>query len=223
MLKKFLLKYNYPQFLFGKQIRKRLNSLGNNYKIIIDCPCGNGETSFQLSKIASAKIIAADISEEAIKNAKQNFSTSNIQFLVSDIGSVIKTNPNYDAFCLINSLFLFDEAEKILSALKESMTPSKTKLLIIIPNTEGKNFKWFQKQNTNENKFIIPAKEIRTVFEKRNFKVEQIESIAFAHHFNRSDIKLFSVFWSLYLLFLNKIQTAFKIGEPNYFLITLSV
>ncbi len=223
MLKRFLLRYNYPQFLFGKHIIRFIKRNVKDCKLIIDCPCGNGEIAGHLSELITANVIAADISDEAIKNAQENFHQQNIRFINKDIETVLKTELNYDVFCIVNSLFLFEEADKILLAIKESMKPSKTKLILIIPNTEGKNFKWFQSKFPGQNKFQIPKHEIDSYFTTRGFKVEKIKSMVFTHHFNRKDIKFLSLSWSLYLIALNVIQTLFRIGKPNYFLIALSV
>jgi 2-polyprenyl-3-methyl-5-hydroxy-6-metoxy-1,4-benzoquinol methylase len=222
MLKKKLLKYNYPQIVFARQIFKYLNSSGKHLKTIIDCPCGNGETSFNISKLTDAQVIAADISSESISCCKKNFSATNLNYEVSTIESVLNFHKEFDAFCIINSLFLLENYDAILKMLSENVNENKAQVIIIIPNTAGKNFKWFQSQNTNENKLVIKENEIETFFSKHHFKVQLIKPICFAHHYSRKDVKLFSVFWSIYLNLINNIQTALKIGKANYFLIALS-
>jgi 2-polyprenyl-3-methyl-5-hydroxy-6-metoxy-1,4-benzoquinol methylase len=221
MLKRTLLKYNYPQSVFADIIAVYLNRL-ISAEIIIDCPCGNGETSFGLAKFTDAQVIGADISDEAIAKAKANFSYPKLSFEVSTIESVLNTHKKFDAFCIINSLFLLDNYDAILKQLKESAKANNAIVFIIIPNTEGKNFKWFQSQNTNENKLVIKENEIEPFFSKYGFKTESVNLICYTHHYNRTDIKLFSVFWSVYLNFLNRIQTFLKIGKANYFLIALT-
>lgn len=217
-----LLKYNYPQISFAKQIAAYLLHSGKPIQTIIDCPCGNGETSFNIARLTNAKVIAADISEDSIQRAKTNFSQPNIYFSVNTIESVLDSQKQYDAFCIINSLFLLDNYDGILKSLKETAAINQAKVLIIIPNTEGKNFKWFQSQHTGENKLVLKQNEIEPFFSKYGFKAELIKPICYTHHYNRKDIKLFSVFWSLYLSVLNQIQTFFKIGKANYFLIALT-
>ena len=222
MLKRFLLRYNYPQFLFGKQIVRFVKRHVKDCKLIIDCPCGNGEIAGHLSQLNMVNIIGADISEDAIKNAQENFHDQNIRFIAKGIDTVLKTDLNYDVFCIVNSLFLFDEADKILQNLKQSMKPGKSKLIVIIPNTEGQNFQWFQNKFPGQNKFQINKHEIDNYFTSRGFKIEKVKSLAYTHHFNRKDIKLFSLFWSIYLNVLNVLQTLFRIGKPNYYFIALS-
>lgn len=217
-----LLRYNYPQIVFGKQIADYLLRSGNSFNTIIDCPCGNGETAWYIARLIHSKVIAADISEEAIQNAKRNFSGAVTNYFVKDIETILATEKEFDAFCIINSLFLLENHDNILRSLKESITANHAPLLLIIPNTEGKNFKWFQSQNTNENKLVIKESEIESFFAKYGFKTNTIKPICYTHHYNRKDVKLFSVFWSVYLNFLNNIQTFLKIGKPNYFLIALN-
>jgi 2-polyprenyl-3-methyl-5-hydroxy-6-metoxy-1,4-benzoquinol methylase len=217
-----LLKYNYPQVVFGKQIANYLLKTGKSFNTIVDCPCGNGETSWYIAKITHSKIIAADISSEAIARAQLNFAGVGIRYQTKDIRSVLASEKEFDAFCIINSLFLLGDYDNILRSLKESVAANDAQLLVIIPNTVGKNFRWFQTQNKTDNKLIIEEREIKWFFEKYGFKTNFIKPICYTHHYNRTDVKLFSVFWSVYLNILNIIQTTFKIGKPNYFLIALN-
>jgi hypothetical protein len=119
-------------------------------------------------------------------------------------------------------LFLFENASDLLKALLAALKKQHAHLLLIIPNTEGKNFKWFQSAYGGQNKFIIEENSIRTFFTGMRFKVKDVLPLAFTHHFNRSDVRLFSRRWVFYLNFLNRFQSKFKIGKPNYFLVALS-
>jgi 2-polyprenyl-3-methyl-5-hydroxy-6-metoxy-1,4-benzoquinol methylase len=214
---KGFLQYNYPQIIFAKQISGYLLNNKTALNTIIDCPCGNGETSYNIAKFTGAAIIGADLSPEAIQKAKMNFSLPQLSFEVNTIESVLNTHQQFDAFCLINSLFLLEAYDHILKQLKQTISANKAQLLIIIPNTEGKNFQWFQAQNTNENKLIIKEPEIESFFKGYGFTVNVIKPICYTHHYNRTDIRLLSVFWSLYLNFLNRIQTFAKIGKAKLF------
>ena len=222
MLKRLLLKYNYPQIVFAREILKHLRNSGKPLNTIIDCPCGNGETSFNIAKATNAKVIAADISSDSIKRCKTNFHASGLTYEVNTIENVIGSQKQFDVFCIINSLFLLENYDSVLKSLQKSSTLNKAQVLIIIPNTEGKNFKWFQSQNTNENKLVVKESEIESFFNGYGFKTEFIKPICYTHHYNRTDIKLFSVFWSFYLNFLNTLQSSLKIGKANYFLIALT-
>lgn len=217
-MSKGLLKYNYPQIVFAKEIASCLLKPNT----VIDCPCGNGETAYNIAEFTNSNVIAADISSDSIQKAKVNFSHPKVEYSVNTIESVLSSQKQFDAFCIINSLFLLDNYDTILKNLKESISANKAQALIIIPNTEGKNFKWFQSQGTNENKLILTQNEIEPFFTKYGFKTTLIKPICYTHHYNRTDVKLFSVFWSIYLSFLNRNQTFFKIGKANYFLIALT-
>jgi 2-polyprenyl-3-methyl-5-hydroxy-6-metoxy-1,4-benzoquinol methylase len=220
MIKKFLLKYNYPQIVFGKQIVNYIRASGKPHSVIIDCPCGNGETSWHLSRLG--KVIAADISEKSIENARRNFSNPDISFSQRTIEAVLAEEKKFDVFCLINSLFLLDNYDQILRSLQLQITANKAMLILVIPNTKGRNFTWFQSKDDQTNKLLIEEPKIRSFFETYGFNVQYIQPICYAHHYGRKDAKLFSVFWSLYLIFLNRIQSMLKYGKPNYFLIALS-
>ncbi len=217
---KGLLKYNYPQLVFAGQIASLLKH--NSPSLIIDCPCGNGETSYNLQKLTRAKVLAFDISEESINRANKNFVAHRLNYETSTIENVLDKQKQFDVFCIINSLFLLENYDSVLKSLHKSAALNKAQVLIIIPNTEGKNFKWFQSQNTNENKLVLKESEIESFFHGYGFRTELIKPICYTHHYNRTDIKLFSVFWSFYLNFLNTIQSFFKIGKANYFLIALT-
>ncbi|MBK7667516.1 MAG: hypothetical protein IPJ32_09375 [Sphingobacteriaceae bacterium] len=123
---------------------------------------------------------------------------------------------------IINSLFLLEAYDSILKSLHQSVSSNKAYLLVIIPNTEGRNFKWFQSQGTNENKLVLKENEIESFFAGYGFKTKLIKPICYTHHYNRTDVKLFSIFWAVYLNILKRIQTFLKIGTANYFLIALT-
>jgi SAM-dependent methyltransferase len=222
-LRNYLLRFNYPQIAFAGTIRRYLQSLENYPNLIVDCPCGNGETAFHLSRTGPVKVYAADLSTEAIESAKQHFSNEKISFICESIQKTLTSIHTECVFCIINSLFLLPDAEGILRDLKTQMPLKITKLLLIIPNTEGKNFKWFQQHNNAENKLVIPAANIHSFFQSRGFKVERIEPIVYVRHFNRKELRFLSIFWSSYLNILNSAQSFLKIGKPNYFFIALSV
>ncbi|MBK7667515.1 MAG: class I SAM-dependent methyltransferase [Sphingobacteriaceae bacterium] len=97
-MSKWLLKYNYPQLVFAKQISGYLLKSGKSIGTIIDCPCGNGETAWQIAKLTQAKVIAADISVESIQRAQQHFSGAGIRYEACTIEHVLNTEKQFDAF-----------------------------------------------------------------------------------------------------------------------------
>ncbi|MES2133082.1 MAG: class I SAM-dependent methyltransferase [Bacteroidota bacterium] len=222
-MKHWLSEFIYPQCVFGKELVSYIDQNLSETKLIIDCPCGNGETTHHLSKATGASVLGIDLSSESIKTAKNNYKGTNISFMCADIKESVAFIKSNSTYCLINSLFLFDNASEILILLQQKLKEvSNSKLIIIVPNTKGKNFVWFQKKHPNENKFILEYEEFQAFFEKMNFKVNQIKPICYTHHFNRTDTRFLSLFWGIYLNFLNSLQTILKIGKPNYFFIALS-
>ncbi len=56
-------------------------------KIVLDIACGEGYGSFYLSRVAK-KVYGIDISEEAIRHAKNKYSEENINFIVGDVSKI---------------------------------------------------------------------------------------------------------------------------------------
>lgn len=67
----FLSRYSYPQKDFASAI---INSINQPISLLVDAPCGNGETTQLFLKKINCKIIGADISEKFIRYAKNNYS-----------------------------------------------------------------------------------------------------------------------------------------------------
>jgi len=210
----------YPQNIFAKSILKKIEA-PDSIKILIDAPCGNGETSYLFSRNKKLKVLAFDIDAGSIQTAKRRFKANNLEFNQAGIFEVIKGCDSVNYFCIINSLFLLPQPEKILEEIRDLMN-ANAQLYIIVPNTKGKNFKHFSRDNNEVNKLILSEEELTPYFSKLNFKINGITSIAFTHNYGRKDVKLFSIFSHFYLTFLNVFQTLFKLGQPNYFLISLN-
>jgi 2-polyprenyl-3-methyl-5-hydroxy-6-metoxy-1,4-benzoquinol methylase len=215
---KFLSRHFYPQTVFVSSIKKYINI--SSQGLLIDSPCGNGETSWGFATNKHLSVFGYDIDEVSIETAQSRFNAPNLRFKACDIFEAISLHNNVDYFCIINSLFLLPDPKRIIEAVKNSLNDNGI-LFVIIPNIEGKNFKWFSSNGNQVNKLILAKNEITPYFNSFGLKVKCIESIVFTNNYGRKDIKLFSVFSHFYLSLLNKIQTFFKIGQPNYFLIVI--
>src|SRR5690606_1437872 len=115
----------YPQFVFSREIRKKLiqkSANGNSVNSVLDCPCGSGITTFNLAKwFPRVNFIGVDLDKEAISFAKSNNYLENLNFFHDDILKYLKKSPSFNIICLINSLFLFEDPLKIMSQLRESL------------------------------------------------------------------------------------------------------
>ena len=112
-IKKFIKIYKYPQREFSaaiiKDIKKK-NIIGE----LLDCPCGTGETSYHFSNISDKiNVTAIDIDINQIELGKKNFG-ENITFKIQPIISALRSK-KYSIICIINSLFLFENAKEVLN------------------------------------------------------------------------------------------------------------
>ena len=215
-------RFIYPQYVFSKEIKRLLKTRKVNYpRSIIDCPCGSGITTYNLAKwFPKDKFYGVDLDLEAINSAQSSFKFPNLQFEHNDIFDFLETAQKVDVICLINSLFLFENPQKLLEKLKEKIVHGG-KMFVIIPNIEGKNFNIFQEKYPEVNKFTIKNLEIDAFFEHLDFQVHSVTPICFVHHFGRIEAKFLRFLFNPYLILIEKLNKFFKIQSANYFLVEL--
>jgi len=216
---KYLQRFSYPQGEYISAIKPFINQ--SDKAVLIDAPCGRGATSWHLSAIKNLEVFGYDIGEKPIEIAKDSFSRSNLHFAVADIHNVIAKHVGMQYFCIINSLFLLPETDKILENIRGALK-NEGKLFLVVPNIHTDNFKWFQKNYPEVNKFTIADSEFDSYFSSRGWSIQKVSPIVYARSFNRKDVKYFFVFAPLYLKALNFIQTLLRVGKPNYFMLALS-
>lgn len=215
----YIAKHIYPQTTFAKAILCQINK--NETCTILDAPCGNGETSLHLATLKNAKVNGYDISTEAIHSAQKNFAAPNLTYRILDIHTALNLHNNVNYICIINSLFLLPNPETLVTSAYNALAKGG-KLFIIIPNTEGKNYTYFKQSGQDYiNTLVLNYNEINNWFNALSTPISSVIPIAYAHHYNRKDTKFMSVLSHFYLEVINYIQTKLKIGQPNYFLITL--
>ncbi len=221
MIKSTIIKYIsrnfYPQNVFANAIIKELGMFDME-KLLIDAPCGNGETSWHFSKVKNLNILAIDNDGQSMKQARYNFNSAKIKFIIGDIIEETRKLEKIDFYCIINSLFLLSEVEELMFNIRLKLN-SNGKLFVIVPNVYGKNYNWFDSRNLNFNKLALKKEEFSEFFKKFNYKVKSVTPIAFAHHYGRFDTKFLSILSHFYLSLLNYFQTKLRIGSPNYYLI----
>jgi len=214
---KYFARYFYPQNIFANYIISELDQLDDE-KYLVDAPCGNGETSWHFSKRSKLNVIGVDNNEESIYRAKFNFNSNNLNYILGDIIEETNKLESFDYYCVINSLFLLNDVEVLLNNVYAKIN-EKGKLFVILPNIDGKNYKWFNLRNKNYNKLKLKKEEFAAYFNLFKFHVVKVNPIAYAHHYGRIDTKLLSIFSHFYLRILNYFQSILHIGSPNYFLI----
>ncbi|MBC7411572.1 MAG: class I SAM-dependent methyltransferase [Bacteroidia bacterium] len=218
-LDNYIAKHIYPQTIFARTIVAQIDK--KKLCTIIDVPCGNGETSWHLSALKNAKVNAYDIDEDSIHNAQKNFVSPNLAYATQDILTALTLHTSINYICIINSLFLLPYPETIVKNAYNTLAKGG-KLFILIPNTEGKNYLYFKQSGQDYiNTLVLNYNEINNWFNTLALPISSVIPIAYAHHYNRTDTKFMSALSHFYLEAVNYIQTKFKIGKPNYFLITL--
>jgi trans-aconitate methyltransferase len=218
--KKWLSQFYYPQYIFAQEILKYLPK--HEQSILVDCPCGNGETSFYFAKHTGLTVRGFDIDKKSIERAASMYRSRNLSFEVKDIQSVIAGTKEIKYYTLINSLFLLPDPDNILANLYNALNPGG-KVCVIVPNIKGKNYRNFIDDSRNQkiNGFELSPSELAKYFEKFNFEVLKIKEIVHAHFYGRNFLKKLSVFSHFYLLFSGHFNKLVK-RDGNYFLIVLS-
>jgi 2-polyprenyl-3-methyl-5-hydroxy-6-metoxy-1,4-benzoquinol methylase len=217
-LVKYLSRFSYPQCVFAASIKRNIKN--SSASVLIDTPCGTGVTSWRLSALNALNVYAYDISPDSIAMANARFKRNNLHFNALDIHAVALSHCNIKYFCIINSLFLLPEPDLLLQELKFSVSEDGA-LYIIVPNIKTPGFKLFQQENKNVNKFTLAENQFQAYFDSHGWKLLKIEPIVYAGSYRRWDLRLVSIFAPLYLNFLNFVQSLFKAGQPNYFLLIL--
>lgn len=213
----FLSRYSYPQKDFASAI---INSINQPISLLVDAPCGNGETTQLFLKKINCKIIGADISEKFIRYAKNNYSKK-IIFYQKDITTLISELNNVDAFCLINSIFLLPQPQNILKKIKNTLSLNG-KLYVIIPNVKSINYINFNSKNPSINNIQPNHNDFINYVEDLGYKFLNSEKLCFANIYGRTELKYFSIFSVFYLRFLSFLFKKITTKEPSYFLFIFS-
>ncbi len=218
-IRKTVAPYHYPQYIFARHIIKELTGK-NKLDVIVDAPCGNGETAFLIAKSLKRKVYAYDISEKCISTAKNNFKNCNVHFEQLDIINLGARHEKIDVWCIINSLFLFSNAEEILK-LAHNLLDEEGWLVLILPNIHSRNYRNFMALYGNVNAFTLQKDEFREYFIQRNFIIYRCCGIVYADFYGRKELKFLSVFAHFYLISLDYVKRFLNSGEPSYYLLIL--
>lgn len=220
-IKAYLRNKPYPQRLFFAEINRFLNRKYHNARDIIDIPCGQGHIAFLMAKYNKKYTVKGiDILNENIEFAKEYFQLKNLEYNVGDIFDELDCHSKYDAICIVNSMFCLPNNSKILENAYNSLKTSGC-LIMIIPNTKGKNYQNFMKYHNGEINVSSKSLEDFVAFVKEfKFDVLEVKKIAFTHVYGRKDLKFVPFIQSIYLNLLNAIESVFnRKKEPSYYFI----
>jgi len=217
---KRLAPYQYPQLLFAKAIIERIPRTEQQL-YIADCPCGNGEVAYHLSAAKHVSVTAVDIDVRSIATASHNFRRPNLQFKAADIFEFLSEKKAFDLICVVNSLFLLPDQEKLFKLLHGSLNGDAARLIIITPNPEGKNFKRFQEQHPGVNKNVLGKNALKEKASEMQFAISEITELEYAGYYGRRELRLLSVFAPFYLQILNFFAKLSRQKQGNYILYSL--
>lgn len=212
--------YQYPQYIFFSEISKLISSdnKSSNRQLGVDIPCGSGYTTHNLSQNNNLKWIGVDLDKKSVEYAKNNYQTERVLFEENDIFLKLNELKNVDVLCIINSIFLLPNHDKLFS-LVSSCLNTDGEVYFIIPNISSINYKNFVKDNPQVNCKEYDVKSLTEELKKYNLFTKAVKEICFANIYGRRDTKIMQRFAHHYLIALNYLMTAFKIRKPSYFLI----
>ncbi|MDH7463235.1 class I SAM-dependent methyltransferase [Chitinophagaceae bacterium 26-R-25] len=212
----------YPQHQFYKFIINNLPQ--KKYASIIDGPCGYGYITSQVAANADVKqAVGVDLGTDQISHAQRVYgkgAKGNLDFEKIEIHQFLSTQDSFDAYLLVNSIFLLPEPEKLLKAIHSKLS-SEGSLFVIIPNVHSKNFNNFQKIDPELNKLILTKEQAEKYFLDYGFKTEKIEPLTFSYFFGN---KLLPFTWKFRNLYLGTTSAINKVlgRKSNYWGFVLS-
>src|ERR1019366_2145761 len=80
---------------------------------------------------------------------------------------------------------LLPEPERILKEISNTISDNGT-LFVIVPNTEGLNFLWFEAHHKGINKLILKEKDLQSYFNVHGWVLAEKVPLIFAHTFGRN-------------------------------------
>ncbi|TRX60129.1 methyltransferase domain-containing protein [Fulvivirga sp. M361] len=138
---------------------KRLKFITENLKWIqpenakiLDVGCGNGNMSIQLGMLGY-NVLGVDISEKAIKKAKETNTQPNVDFKVISAEDLVAEGTKYDAIICSEVLEHLDNPSALLHTINEILKDNGS-LVVTVPNGNGpretlmtKPMQWMQRND----------------------------------------------------------------------------
>jgi len=211
----------YPQYIFSTEILKLVGKTKLSiYKTGVDIPCGTGYTTHFLSKGNEVNWFGADLDKSSIEFAKRKFSTKKTVFQIHDIFTKLQELKKVDILCIINSIFLLPDHDKLFNLVSSCLDADK-EAYFIIPNINSKNYRSFIEKNPRVNINEYKIDELTKALEKFDLITQAVKGICYANIYGRKEIRFMSRLAPYYLIALNYFMTFWKIGTPSYFLVKI--
>jgi 2-polyprenyl-3-methyl-5-hydroxy-6-metoxy-1,4-benzoquinol methylase len=181
-----------------------------NNKTVLDIACGIGWGSYLISKSGALKCIGADISQIAINTAKENFISSNLEFVLSDENEIPLRN---DTFDVVVSFETFEHLPNVDIFFEEIKRVSKNNAICFISTP---NRTLFNKNGVNipQNPFHYKEylrDEVVTILKKYGF--ELVEYLGQYNTNDKYEIERYRKFIANYWM-LNRFSLKFgKLGR----------
>lgn len=112
------------RYLFGRQFAGQ--------KTVLDLGCGSGYGAALIAEVA-AKVIGLDVSTEAVQYARENFSASDLHYMVTDGESLALASGSFDLVLCFEVIEHLTDQESLLQEIRRVLKP-KGILVISTPN-----------------------------------------------------------------------------------------
>jgi ubiquinone/menaquinone biosynthesis C-methylase UbiE len=98
-------------------VRYQLAASAAKNKKILDIACGSGYGAGILAQAGSAKVVAIDIDEAAVKEAEKNYGSPAIEFRVGDAEDIKEANGSFDVISSFETIEHLKNPEKYLAEI----------------------------------------------------------------------------------------------------------
>jgi SAM-dependent methyltransferase len=218
-LSPYLKKIAFPQRDFSQAIIRHIKAeMGGEIKCLVDAPCGIGQTTYFFAKaFPNTRIIGIDIDKDLIQYAANHLQCSNVRYVVQDIQKITSLDLlKVDVFCIINSVFLLPDMEKLLRDAHKILRPDGW-LVVLIPNIESSNYKYFvSKFSSTLNVREFSAGEAESIFRPLGFRLMKVEPVIYIRIFGGPIRKGFFFFFPFIVRMLDR---KMKSATPAYYIL----
>ena len=127
----------YNEHLARYELAKEIIAARGGAEKILDAACGSGYGSKILAETGAQKVVAIDISPEAIQSAKELYSSPNIKYVLGDVKNIKEENNSFDFIASFETIEHIDDPGLFLKELKRVL---KDDGLAIISTPNGEIF-----------------------------------------------------------------------------------
>src|SRR5262245_23976798 len=114
-LRKFCRRNRYPHDVFARAIAARLRNRPELARgLIVDIPCGSGESAIQLARMLDCSVRGVDLSPEFIRNAASLAGSEDVRFEIGDIYEYLAAASYIDILCILNSLPCLPDVNRVM-------------------------------------------------------------------------------------------------------------